>query len=435
MKEDAIKYCINDCTMLFNIIKSFDDQILEKFKVNISSSPTLPGLAFKIYRTHYMDNKIPLMDGQVFNDLIKAYYGGHVDMYIPKTSNNQIRQYDVNGLYPFVMKSFKFPTKLIAYFIGEISKMSDYQHLYENNLGIYKVEVIAPDLTNPLLPHKVNNTSIYEQGNWTGWYFSEEMKHAMRFGYQFKFLAGYLFESEYLFNNYIDSVNQIKIEASKGSPNYLIAKLLMNALYGRFGMSPYLLKHRLLDEEALSELANNIGIENIQTMIDFNKSSIVSFQELFSKTAKSNIAVALAISAYGRIHMSQFLNHPAFTGKLYYMDTDSVFCEKELPAYMISDKELGLMKLENVFNSFRSIGPKVYGGETVDGKDLIKVKGFKGILDYLDLNLACRQEGVLLSHTKWHRKISEASIKVKESDYLLKPNSFKRDLIFREDGL
>ena len=48
---------------------------------------TLPSLAFKIFscgRTHYLkNNKIPLIHGKLFKILSQAYFGGHVDMYIP----------------------------------------------------------------------------------------------------------------------------------------------------------------------------------------------------------------------------------------------------------------------------------------------------------------------------------------------------------------
>lgn len=44
--------------------------------------------------------------------------------------------------------------------------------------------------------------------------------------------------------------------------------------------------------------------------------------------------------------MSQYKNNPELTGKLYYTDTDSIFCEFELPAEYIG-KGLGKMKLEH----------------------------------------------------------------------------------------
>jgi hypothetical protein len=187
----------------------------------------------------------------------------------------------------------------------------------------------------------------------------------------------------------------------------------MNSLYGRFGMNPNNLTHKFLDEKAFSDLTNSIGIENIYPIIDFNEKNLVSFYESFHRANKSNIAVALAITAYGRIIMSQFLNNYKLTGNLYYMDTDSIFIEKELPKHLVDPKQLGFMKLEHILTNFVALGPKVYGGETLEKEVLIKVKGFKNVLTLFDLKMASRLEGVSMFHTKWFKKVYDANINVR----------------------
>jgi len=62
-----------------------------------------------------------------------------------------------------------------------------------------------------------------------------------------------------------------------------------------------------------------------------------------SYDVKSNVAIAAAVTAYARIHMSQFKNNPLID--LYYTDTDSIIVGQELPTLLIG-KELGLMKDE-----------------------------------------------------------------------------------------
>jgi len=91
------------------------------------------------------------------------------------------------------------------------------------------------------------------------------------------------------------------------------------------------------------------------------------------ETHNTNVALAAAITAYARVHMSQFKNNPDF--KLYYSDTDSVFVNKPLPDQLVENKTLGLMKLENVLTKAIFISPKVYYLQTVDGKVIYKVKG------------------------------------------------------------
>lgn len=85
--------------------------IFAKFKLDITKYPTLPTLAFGLYRTKYLKkNKIAMLSGKIAKDIRGGYTGGSTDMFIPKLDDNkQIYAYDVNSLYPFVMKSFVYP--------------------------------------------------------------------------------------------------------------------------------------------------------------------------------------------------------------------------------------------------------------------------------------------------------------------------------------
>ena len=56
--------------------------------------------------------------------------------------------------------------------------------LDKDTFGFLKVKVTAPkDLYMPLLHTKINDMSIAPVGTWTGWYFSEELKFALKLGY------------------------------------------------------------------------------------------------------------------------------------------------------------------------------------------------------------------------------------------------------------
>jgi hypothetical protein len=85
-----------------------------------------------------------------------------------------------------------------------------------------------------------------------------------------------------------------------------------------------------------------------------------------------NIAIASAITAGARVHMSYFKNNPNIN--LYYSDTDSAVIDKPLPDYMIGTK-LGQVKLEHNINRAVFLAPKVYGLVDKDGNEIIKIKG------------------------------------------------------------
>jgi hypothetical protein len=73
-------------------------------------------------------------------------------------------------------------------------------------------------------------------GKWEGMLFSPEMDNAKKFGYKFEILWGYTFKPANLFKGYIDILYNLRLKFPISNPLNLIAKLLLNSLYGRFGM-------------------------------------------------------------------------------------------------------------------------------------------------------------------------------------------------------
>ena len=218
-------YNIQDCVALYNILIKFDKLIREKFNFNFHSNPTLSSLAFSIYRNHYIPshliytervkkgnkfitNTLSHIDNlnQTFYSFIRnSYFGGHVDSYIPyfnvsqNNTNQVLYHYDVVSLYPYVMKSFKLPYKIKQFVEGNI--LLSNKELFDQSIGFYKVKVTTPkQILNPLLPFKNNgavvasSTVLYPEGSWIGTYYSEEIKNAIKYGYKFEIISGYLFE-------------------------------------------------------------------------------------------------------------------------------------------------------------------------------------------------------------------------------------------------
>lgn len=92
-KEESIKYCQIDCQCLFEIIQKFNELIFIEFKLNIHGSLTLPALAMRIYKIHYMPkDTIYQMTGKVEQDIREAYTGvakPAVDVYLPHNGIHQ----------------------------------------------------------------------------------------------------------------------------------------------------------------------------------------------------------------------------------------------------------------------------------------------------------------------------------------------------------
>jgi hypothetical protein len=96
------------------------------FRVDVLRFPTISSLAFGIFRSNFLlkDIKIPLIFNEIYKDIKDSYTGVSVDVFKPYGEN--IKCYDVNSLYPYIMKFCKMPVATVKYFTGDISLLGGY---------------------------------------------------------------------------------------------------------------------------------------------------------------------------------------------------------------------------------------------------------------------------------------------------------------------
>jgi hypothetical protein len=221
LKNETLKYVDIDCIALHQILIKFGNIIYDRWGIDIKHTPTLPALCFKIYRSRYMPkDTIPIITGIPYRDIKQSYTGGSTDMYIPYGEN--IWCYDINSLYPTAMKLYKYPS-------GNFISFNN-----QNNLSIYEMEILLKrkmfgfieckvdcpkEVLHPILQirREVNNNlrTFTPVGTFTGWFHTEEIKEAMKLGYKIEIISGYLFEEAEIFNDYIDDLYRIKMDADK----------------------------------------------------------------------------------------------------------------------------------------------------------------------------------------------------------------------------
>jgi len=320
-KEEAIKYCTLDCISLYQILSKFNELVFKNFKVNIVKYPTISSLAFGIFRLHFLIkeedipkdvldekgkimlgsksiySKIHMISGVIANNIRKGYTGGAVDMYRPKIfpdlfvpnprdqrdqrdprELNKIYAYDVNSLYPFVMKNFMFPIGRPTYFEGDILKIES------QAFGFFFCRITAPNnLLHPILQTHVKTKdgirTIAPLGTWEGMYFSEELYNAKKYGYNFDIIWGYTFKKGYIFKDYIDTLYNFRLSYSKSDPMNLISKLLLNSLYGRFGMDDLFTYSEIISKKDYHKFEEMPGHkESIQDIIDLGTNYLVQLK-------------------------------------------------------------------------------------------------------------------------------------------------------------
>ena len=365
LKSESVKYCQQDCVTLHQILIKFNQLIFSKWSLNINNYPTLPSLAFGIFRSNFLEeNTIPKFTGQMYYDIKKSFLGGHTDLYIPYGEN--LNHYDVNSLYPSVMTKYDMPVGPIKWFEGNILEED------KNAYGFFFCKIITPkNMNRPLLMTKVKTSSgfrtIAPLGTWNDWLFSEEMHNYKNYGYKFKVIKGYTFNKSNIFKDYVSQLYSIKQNTPKSDPMYLISKLLMNSLFGRFGMNFDLPNYKFIKEEDIKDfiqkdfiqVSDIITLDNGYNLIEFLSTKDKSLDD--SNTIYNiSISIASAITSYSRLEMAKWLADTNLN--IWYMDTDSIITDSTLP----SDNELGGLKLENQYKEAVFLAPKVYGGITTE---------------------------------------------------------------------
>jgi DNA polymerase elongation subunit (family B) len=215
---------------------------------------------------------------------------------------------------------------------------------------------------------------------------------------------GFLFEANDIFSKYVGDLFLLRQQYSKIDPMNYIAKLLLNSLYGRFGMNPIKNTQGFYSKEDFFKISKDFNIIEYVNFLDDNKelSVYVNFENptILDKETNVSISIASAITSYARIFMAEFKREGY---NLYYTDTDSIYIPYELPKNLISDKILGKFKLEYIFKDIVFLAPKVYAGITINNEYICKIKGYKNpnLIPFNDFKkLLNINEKLKIYHTK-----------------------------------
>lgn len=434
IRSELLNYNKRDCKVLYEILLKFAMGIHDSYKINITTYPTLSSIAFAIYRSNYIkaNFNIPITSKKDFDRMCKSYRGGHVDVYIPY--GEKLYCYDVNSLYPYVMHKHYYPTGVAKYFARPIGKFADLNNLF----GIIKVNVFCPeDMKCPILLHKYTDpktgevSTLCPTGKWTGWYFSEELKYAVSLGYKIEIISGYHYDNKAkIFNKYVSDLYDMRSKYPKSDSRNLIAKLLLNSLYGRFGMSVYVMFYKLVttsDFSITDSFAEVIDIGDAHALIGSLEVKNINNEGPMIKTS---VVIASAITAYARIAIHRFKLEAG--DYLHYTDTDSIFTTKQLPKHMVGSK-LGQMKLEydGVIEAAVFLGPKLYALKFADGSEIVKIKGCKTKCTFDDMYslLQIENKSSTLIQEKWIRNFKEGNISLEKQPYNYSLSDNKRTAV------
>lgn len=341
------EYLKSDCLGLFESLEKFYSwPLIEK----AGPASTLAGQAIRVLRT-YLDDELWGLGSNASDFCRLAYLGGRTEIFRPFCEKGPLYEYDVNSLYPFVMRNNIFPIGG-GYFTYDFEK---------SKLGIYHASISTPpNIHIPVLGVLRDGKFIFPVGHFDGHWTSAELNYAESLGYKIKILKGYVFEnSQTLFKDFIDDLYNIRLLSPKNSVADIIAKLLMNSSYGRFGMN--------LEKE-------NVGFEIKERSIEYQllkigNRNVQLYKEPTTLKTFSHVAIAAFVTSYARIHMHKLFGH--LGDDLFYTDTDSIFTTRKLE----HSSSLGDLKFESEFDSAVFLLPKTYFARGLQ-KNKIAMKGF-----------------------------------------------------------
>lgn len=296
----------------------------------------------------------PKLDYKIDKDIRQAYRGGFT--YLKNSEPTEIEEgivLDMNSIYPNVMRNMLLPYGEPIFFEGEYKKDKEYP-LYIQKVSVnFKIKpnhLPTLQLKNNLsfIPTEYIMTSNNEE---IEMYLTNVDLDLFKKHYdiiEIDYLSGWKFRaSKDMFTNYIDYWTNIKIEAdiTGNKPMRTLAKLMLNALYGKFGLNP-----------------------DVQSKIPYLSEQGIVKYHLGEKETRDGIYIPVAVYVTSYARMLTITAAQNNYDRFIYADTDSLhLVGLDIPSNIeIHPTKLGAWKHESTFLRAKYIRSKTYFEDEVN---------------------------------------------------------------------
>ena len=375
--EQNIVYCSKDCLYLHLAIQKYTLFVVKLGKSN-GLGLTTPSTAYSMLMSKFIakEDKETLFSlkhrkSHFFKE--NYYYGGHTEKFVNgrKVFRN-CHYYDVNSLYPFIMRNIVFSTGYPVIVAGSNKKKLKSILSRQANLG----KCFYAEITLNVDSEELRFFPTYDDKKKCNRYLFGDIRIKIsEVGYNFIMKYGskknikevhkvlYYRDSETTkpFTNFVDTFYALR----KSDPsNDLVCKLFLNSTYGKFG-------------EKLERLCRYLNTPNAEINGEFvsykpfgseNQHGITTIMEQapWYKKQQNRLDIAGKITESARLYMGELINDVRALGeKVYYTDTDSIITschiEDTILKNHINDKELGKLTNEIGYaDSVIILGTKMY---------------------------------------------------------------------------
>lgn len=367
--DDLLCYCFRDTEIALDIMERFflfiRDADLGAFRLSRAAQ------SYGSFRHRFMKRKIMRHDDDDVRPLEEAaYMGGRVEAYrIGELPGGPFTCFDINSMYPFIMSTYRLPTRCCDYFEG-LSPSDAIDILLEHSC----IAEVTIETEEPLYAWKYDGKVFFPVGRFDTFLCTEGLRQAILRGHlvAVKRLAAY--EDDIVFKDYIDFFYSLRMIAKSSGDMVTdrMAKLLMNSLYGKLAQRrPIVISNKRVkaDDYYRFEAFDMVTRSTFITTRLFHREIVSAGDELVPGAV---CAIPAHITEYGRM-MLWDIQEKVGREKVLYCDTDSIFIADtpdDALGYPVSPGKLGALSRKWTTRRLVIAGCKSY-----ENDDSIVMKG------------------------------------------------------------
>lgn len=375
-RSKSLRYAMRDSAITFRAAR-FLHQTYKRFKTRPRT--TLASTAYAIWAGQFFQEEVRAAPHEVRDAARIAYHGGRTEPFAIG-SRDRVRVIDAASMFPWAMIQGPFPVVWGPYRSVRPGADPLPHGLYRARLTIER----APGA----IPFRTDNGTVYPIGSWVTWITGEEALYLRELGEGCRILGGFEFlETVRPFDRYVQTLFDLK-NRTRG-PERTLYKLLLNALYGKFGQRGGRIVFQPLQ---LYEKRRNPPPARIWA-------GQAIYRVETPPPPWGNVLWAAIVTARARVRLHRELSRVRADGGVpLYCDTDSIIYSGGKRRYPKRAERAGDFESRGVYRSVRIEGKKEYGLEIRKGLWIVHAKGvpFAARPDFLTTGRARYQKPMRL---------------------------------------
>jgi hypothetical protein len=331
----------------------------------IKPKRTITGGAIALWKMADCPKPAQLRDWGIDGAARKGYIGPRVEAY-KLGQIGPVYYADYHMSYPAIMRDTPMPDPAHTHHISS-DHLTDEWIQYE---GVTEATVTVPTVYAPPLPVRASNQLLFPVGTFRGWFTNAELRAARNRGVQLERVHNCVYATETLFpfqNFILGFTNYAEELKRKNSPLAQVLKLILNSLYGSFGMrntqsSCYQMP---LPPGTKTSDWKYHDMRVTERCILLRKEAHNTFRDKWS-----NPLWAAQITGYARLRLLEAME--AQGRDLVYVDTDSIMSTRPIVGLGTG---IGALEDGGCYQESMIVAPKMYSLTTGTQPDRIRAAG------------------------------------------------------------